>query len=227
MSFIKYGDSNKDGVTDISDVISVIDVFKGAHVSEDDKKIIDTNNDGQIDISDVIGVIDIFKNKKTYNTNGEISNSAVRLKNIDTVNKKVEFFINTDELKENSSIAGLQIYVSGVSFSKRIGETGYEYITEGVHSSLSNWIVATNTIKQKGLNNWSNEDLSIIYLETDTIEHMLSTGQGEIKVCDLHYTAINAEKLRFYSKNDYKSMVVSINNESVKENNVIYNNYEN
>ncbi len=61
------GDVNKDGMTDISDILTLVDRILGKRTPVFDYINADVNEDLMIDISDVIGIVDIILNKPTKN----------------------------------------------------------------------------------------------------------------------------------------------------------------
>ena len=61
------GDVNKDGMTDISDILTLVDRILGKRTPVFDYINADVNEDLMIDISDVIGIVDIILNKPTNN----------------------------------------------------------------------------------------------------------------------------------------------------------------
>ena len=56
-----YGDANKDGVIDISDVVAVLNIYLGNTVAA--TRMADANNDGSIDIADVVYIINKYLNE--------------------------------------------------------------------------------------------------------------------------------------------------------------------
>ena len=56
-----YGDANKDGTIDISDVVAVLNIYLGNTVAA--TRMADANNDGSIDIADVVYIINKYLNE--------------------------------------------------------------------------------------------------------------------------------------------------------------------
>ena len=225
MSFTIYGDSNKDGVTDISDVIRTIDVFKGADTSNEEKNILDTNNDGKVDISDVIGVIDIFKGKQTFAFDGTLTKSPISLRNLNLESKTLDLILDTSLLQTYSTIAGIQLYIIGIRLKNFSGDNN-GFITSNVNSSINDWIVASNNIELSGQNNWDKKDLSMVYLEANSESSFIHSNKGNMTLCTLHFNSIN-DKVSFYSDNKYKSMVCHSDSNFVYKFQVVTNSFEN
>ncbi len=57
------GDVNNDGVIDVSDVVTVVNIILGIPASTTVKEVADVTGDGEIDVSDVVKIVNIILNK--------------------------------------------------------------------------------------------------------------------------------------------------------------------
>ena len=225
---IKVGDFFQQGIVNTEAINQAINVFNGTvSPTEEQKFAIDIDNNGIINTEDINGIINIFQD----NTTSQIGNSFFSLKESQTKNNTMELYMDNSLFYTKNStnkIAGIQLYVSGVQLAKRAldddSSEGYLTVDEK-HSSLENWIVACNTIKKKGVDEWNLEDLSIIYLEMDSDNGQLNTDQqGLEKLCELPYIS-RSGNIKMFNSSPYFSKLVDVTDTNVVEHKFIQAKY--
>ena len=209
---------NYDNVIDISDILRIIEGFKGIITKTDPRwKTLDLNGDGVIDISDIIAMINlsIFKTYQPFQKEITFADFAVK---VNTTTKTLTFQVNMKKFDDD--IHGIQMYVEGIQLKPR--NTSDNYVTNK-HADLNNWIVAANTVKRKGESGWTRNSLSLIYLEVNDSDNSgnskLTRDKGIMDLCTLEYDLIDENtNVKFYSNtSDYQSFVIKVDGNTVIE----------
>jgi hypothetical protein len=206
-----YGDVTGDGVVNIGDALRIaqfvvnlpgLDFTRIAEFG-------DVTGDGLVNIGDALRIAQVQVELVNPTTNepyelaplpvleSKLLSLVQNGDNLDLV------FTGSNLVEHDKSISGLQLCVSGVQLKTRTSDN-QGYYTSGVAASKG-WIVASNTIS-------SEENLSIMYLESDAETKLLQTDNGVL--CSFETNAIGSpqivDSITANSKT-YNSFVVDIN----------------
>ena len=203
----KYGDLSKSGVVTVNDVTKAKKIFqKDENLTPDSLNILDVNKDSTFSIRDLASVISSYKGKNLSSGTLELRHGS---------DNTIDLYLDLKDLREFDKIIGIQAYVSGVKLTSKIEDP----FVETKEVILSNAIVATNTIKVKGVDGWNKDDLSIIYIELNSKEDQIdTTTEQKIKLCTLGYVALSENtKVKFYYELPYQSMIIGVIDDSIVE----------
>ena len=199
-----YGDINKDGKINIIDINQVIKIFKGIQKPSSNELVsVDFDSNNIINVVDINNVIKLFKGVPVE-TKGVFSLHYTSQEN--TLSLRADF----SQMK--APIGGIQLYIKGIQLENKTTKTGYLSPSEK-NELLRDWIVATNNIK---------DDISIVYLETNSETNQLQPNIGSIELCKIKYNnTIN--DIKFYSDDEFTSQIVEITDNDVIEHKFLQN----